>query len=128
MGMRDEIQAELAEAFDDPDGLADAVKPLTGSRTEQGEYDPDNPSGEIVINYTGRGVFGSYLAREIDGTLIETTDVKLLALQNELLKVVESEVTEIVVEPKIGDLISGKRVLNVSADPADATWTLQLRV
>lgn len=128
MGMREEIQAELAEAFDDPDGLADAVKPLIGSRTEQGEYDPDNPSGEIVISYAGRGVFGSYLAREIDGTLIETTDVKLLVLQNELLQVVAGEVAAVVVEPKIGDHVSGTRVLNVAADPADATWTLQLRV
>lgn len=128
MGMREEIQADLAEAFDDPDGLADAVKPLIGSRTEQGEYDPDNPSGEIVTNYAGRGVFGGYLAREIDGTLIETTDVKLLVLQNELLQVVAGEVAAVVVEPKIGDHVSGKRVLNVSQDPAGATWTLQLRV
>lgn len=38
--MREEIQAELAEAFDDPDGLADAVKPVMGVRKIAGEYDP----------------------------------------------------------------------------------------
>ncbi|MEG2900685.1 MAG: hypothetical protein RR983_10245, partial [Massilia sp.] len=39
-GMREEVQADLAEAFDDPDGLADAVKPVAGSRTVKGGYDP----------------------------------------------------------------------------------------
>nr|WP_314532466.1 hypothetical protein [uncultured Pseudomonas sp.] len=41
VGMREEVQADLAEAFDDPDGLADAVKPVTGVRRVAGEYDPD---------------------------------------------------------------------------------------
>jgi hypothetical protein len=31
------------------------------------------------------------------------------------------------VEPKIGDIIAAKRVLNVTQDPAGATWTVQLR-
>lgn len=40
MGMREELQAELAEAFDDPDGLVDTVKAVAGSRTVKGGYDP----------------------------------------------------------------------------------------
>jgi hypothetical protein len=129
MGMRDEIQAEMAEAFDDPDGLADAVKPVAGIRKVVGEYDPSTGTApEVATSYGGRGVFGSYLAKEIDGSLIQTTDEKLLVLQNELFVTVDGVPTAMIADPKIGDIIGGKRALNVSQDPAGATWTVQLRV
>ncbi|MGF6127259.1 hypothetical protein QF019_002468 [Pseudomonas frederiksbergensis] len=128
MGMRDEIQAEMAEAFDDPDGLADAVKPVAGARKVDGEYDPGTGTApEVTTTYGGRGVFGSYLAKEIDGSLIQTTDEKLLILQNELLITVDGVPTAMIAVPKIGDIIGGKRALNVSQDPVGATWTIQLR-
>lgn len=129
MGMREEIQADLAEAFDDPEGLADAVKPVAGTRTVKGGYDPEI-GGTVpasTIRYSGRGVFGSYLAKEIDGSRIQTEDVKLLVLQNELFEEQGGLVTETPAFPKIGDQISGYRALNVSEDPAQATWTFQLR-
>jgi hypothetical protein len=129
MGMRDEIQAEMAEAFDDPDGLADAVKPVLGVRKVAGEYDPDTGTApEVVATYGGRGVFGSYLSKEIDGSLIQTTDVKLTVLQNELLITLEGTPTTVIAVPEIGDGIGGQRVLNVGQDPAGAIWTIQLRV
>lgn len=129
MGMREEIQAELAEAFDDPDGLADAVKPVAGTRTIKGGYDPEI-GGTVpasTLRYTGRGVFGSYLAKEIDGSRIQTEDVKLLMLQNEVFEGQAGAVTETPATPKIGDQVNGYRALNVSEDPAKATWTIQLR-
>lgn len=129
MGMRDEIQAEMAEAFDDPDGLADAVKPVAGVRKVAGDYDPDTGTApEESITYGGRGVFGSYLAKEIDGSLIQTTDERLLILQNELFITLEGTPTAMIAEPQIGDIIVGKRALNVNQDPVGATWTIQLRV
>lgn len=129
MGMREEIQADLAEAFDDPDGLADAVRPVAGSRVIKGGYDPDlgGTLPASTLRYSGRGVFGSYLAKEIDGSRIQTEDVKLLVLQNELLEQLDGLASDVLVTPKIGDLISGFRTLDVSEDPARATWTLQLR-
>lgn len=129
MGMREEIQAEMAEAFDDPDGLADAVKPLTGVRKTPGEYDPDlgGETPETTVRYVGRGVLGSYLSKEIDGSLIQTTDKKLLVLQNELFVSEAGVPTVLPAAPAVGDIINGLRVINVSADPADATWTAQLR-
>lgn len=129
MGMREEIQADLAEAFNDPDGLADAVRPVEGSRSIKGGYDPaiGGTVPASTLHYTGRGVFGSYQAKEIDGSRIQTQDVKLLALQNELFEGTADAVTVIPALPKIGDLISGYRTLHVSEDPAQATWTVQLR-
>jgi len=128
MGMREEIQAEMAEAFDDPDGLADAVKSVTGVRKVVGEYDPElGGAPEVTITYGGRGIFGSYLDKEIDGSLIQTTDEKLLVLQNELFVSEAGVPTAVPAAPAIGDIVNGLRVMNVSADPADATWTAQLR-
>jgi len=126
MGLRDDLQRDLGEAFDTD--LADAVKPVSAVRTVQGEYDPDSPTlGETVTNYVGRGVFGKYLSKEIDGTLIQTTDEKLTILQNELFIALLGEPTETRAVPEINDIIGGKRVMNVSQDPAGATWTVQLR-
>ncbi len=126
MGLRDDLQRDLAEAFDTD--LADAVNPVVGVRKVQGDYDPDSGSTpETITNYAGRGVFGKYLAKEIDGSLIQTTDEKLTILQNELFITLAGEPTETPAIPVIGDVIGGKRAMNVSQDPAKATWTVQLR-
>lgn len=126
MGLRDDLQRDMAEAFDTD--LADAVNPVVGMRKVQGEYDPDSGStSETITNYAGRGVFGKYLAKEIDGSLIQTTDEKLTILQNELFITLAGEPTETPAIPVIGDVIGGKRAMNVSQDPAKATWTVQLR-
>ncbi|KMN12231.1 hypothetical protein TU86_18385 [Pseudomonas weihenstephanensis] len=129
MGMREEIQAELAESLDDPEGLADAVTSVTGIRKVAGEYDPDlgGEMPETTVMYAGRGVLGSYLSKEIDGSLIQTTDKKLLVLQNELFVSEGGVSTALPAVPAIGDIVNGLRVMNVSADPVDATWTAQLR-
>lgn len=126
MGLRDELQADLAEAFNTD--LADAVSPVEGSRAVKGPYDPEiggNP--ETTVFYTGRGVFGQYKAREIDGARILASDVRLKALQNELFMQEGGVVTAIAAAPAINDRISGYRVVNVGQDAAKATWTIQLR-
>lgn len=128
MGMRDEIQTGLAEAFDDPDGLADAVRLFTGEREGEGQYDPvTGVVSPSLITYGGRGVFGSYESKEIDGSLILATDEKLLILQNEVFITESGVSTTDPAVPAIGDIIAGKRVMHVSRDPAGATFTVQLR-
>ena len=120
MGLHDEITADIKDAFNTD--LADAVKPFTGSRTVQGEPSVEDiltntvGSNSTIINYSGRGVFGSYSEFEVDGEAIKANDVKLTALQD--------EVTDI---PKLDDLINGYQVVAVQQDPASVTWTLQLR-
>lgn len=128
MGMRDEIQSELAAAFDDADELADAVKPVEGTRKTTPVYDPaTGTSSGGTLSYTGRGIFGSYNAREIDGTLIQASDERLLILQSELHVAVDGQPTVEPAAPAVGDMITGKRVQTVGQDPAGATWVLQLR-
>ena len=117
MGMLAEINAALAQAFSDPDALADAVKPFTAFRTVAGSYNP--ATGQVTTtstSYTGRGIFASYSAQDIDGTLILSSDEKLTALQS-----------EVTARPKVGDKIGIRTVESVQQDAVGATYVLQLR-
>lgn len=115
MGMRDEIQADLKQAFETD--LADAVKAFTGSRSVNLSYNPVTDTQLTdVESYTGRGVFGQFSKSEIDNLNILITDVRLLCLQSEVADT-----------PKNDDVINGMRLIKVGKDPADATWILQLR-
>lgn len=116
MGVREEIQADLAEAFDTD--LADAVVPFSGGITLPGTWDPvDEVSTDpVVIAYTGRGVMDSYESRRVDGINILSTDQLLIALINETTGT-----------PAVGHMINGFDVKNVQKDPAGAHYEIQLR-
>ena len=120
MGLRDEVTADIKEAFNTD--LADAVKPFTGSRTVQGEPSIEDiltntvGSNSTIINYSGRGFFGGYSEFEVDGEAIKANDVKLTALQS-----------EVTTRPQLDDKINGYQVVAVNQDPASVTFTIQLR-
>ncbi len=121
MSLRDDLQADIAEAFDGD--LADAVQSFAGSRAVAGEYDPVTGSSTTTVSYSGRGVFGSFRQEEIDGAIILATDEKLTALQNEVT--LDSDGSP--ATPQVDDTLAGKTVKAVMKDPASATWTLALR-
>ena len=113
--MRQEITADIASAFNAD--LADAVTEFTAIRRVHSANDwaiNDNTGKDE--EYQGRGVFGSYNAYEIDGQAIGMHDVKLICLQ--------SEVTG---TPMIDDVINDMRVLSIAKDPANVSYTIQLR-
>ena len=122
MGLRDDIQADLAEAFDED--LSDAVTAFTGTRTtasdtDDGTDDWMNPPGtpsNSTLTYTGRGVFADYSTYELDSDIINVTDTKLICLTN-----------EITAEPIADDKINGYSVVRVDKDPAGAAYEIQLR-
>ena len=120
MGIRDEITADVKDAFDTD--LADAVQPFTGSRTVQGEPSIEDiltntvGSNSTTINYRGRGVFSSYAEIEVDNESIMANDVKLTALQS-----------EVTARPQLDDNINGYQVVAVNQDAASVTYTIQLR-
>jgi hypothetical protein len=117
MGIREEIQADMAEAFDTD--LADAVLPFTGGITLPGAWDPVTETGgdPVVIAYSGRGVFDSFKIAQADGVNIRATDQLLIALTNETIGGT----------PDIGHKINGFDVVNVQLDPAGAHYEIQLR-
>ena len=121
----------ISQAFNK--SLRDAVLPFTGSRKgfggDGGVYDPirdeyvnaEGTTGDI--SYTGRGVFGKFSDSELLSNGINITDTKLTCLV--------AEVSEV---PRVDDMISvnklgekSLRVMNVSVDPAQVAYTVQLR-
>ncbi|MDR6628359.1 hypothetical protein J2X86_000347 [Acinetobacter lwoffii] len=122
MGMRDELQEELATAFNDD--LADAVDSFTCTKLiYSGEFDFETQTYPVVgdESYSGRGVlFGSYQKDMVKPTDYQVTDSKAIVLQNEVTGI-----------PQIGDVwITGRggfKVVNIGADPTESIWTCQLR-
>ncbi|WP_151776499.1 glutamate 5-kinase [Acinetobacter nosocomialis] len=120
MGLRDEIQADIAEAFNED--LADAVHSFTCERVISTNWNPKiNTSEDVVERYEGRGVlFGSYNQYEILTLGVLATDKKATVLQNEVTK-----------EPKIDDewnTAQGTfRIMHIKQDPISAIWKCQLR-
>ncbi|HDX8781452.1 glutamate 5-kinase [Klebsiella michiganensis] len=125
MGIRDELQTEVAAAFDTD--LQDAVKDFTGSYTVRGAWDPVTETGtETQVTYSGRGVLARYKLRRIDGVNILHGDLKLTALTNEVTD--KPKVDHIITAP---DLVAGGqqryKVITAGTDPAQAAYSIQLR-
>ena len=122
MGLREELQDDIAEAFNTD--LGDAVSEFTCTKIIYGdEMDFATQTYPIIGNetYSGRGVlFGSYQKDMVKPVDYQVTDCKATVLQNEVTQV-----------PQISDVWmtvkSEFRVVNIGADPMDAIWKVQLR-
>ena len=116
MGIREEIQADLAEAFDTD--LADAIQLFTGGVTLPGTWDPvtEESTGEVVVAYSGRGVFDGFKIAMVEGINIKSTDQLLICLTNETTGT-----------PQVGHKINGFDVIHVHVDPAGTHYEIQLR-
>ena len=120
--MRDELQAELAEAFNED--LADAVDTFTCEKPiYSGVFDFETQTYPVIgsESYSGRGVlFGSYQKELVKPTDYQAEDAKAIVLQNEVTQV-----------PQIGDVWATSKgdfkVVNISQDPTNSIWTCQLR-
>lgn len=126
MGLRNELQADLAEAFDTD--LADAVVDFSGEYMGPGDWDPvEEVSTAQPLSYTGRGVLSRYEDRRIDNINILVGDLRLTALANEVTDT--PDVGHKITAPDLMD--RSKQVVylvkSVRSDPASATYRLQLR-
>ena len=119
--MRDELQEELAAAFNDD--LADAVDTFTCEKPiYSGEFDFETQTYPVVgrESYSGRGVLGNYLKDLVKPADYQAEDAKAIVLQNEVTAV--PQIDDVWVTSK-GDF----KVVNIGADPTDSIWTCQLR-
>lgn len=120
--MRDELQEELAAAFNDD--LADAVDSFTCQKPiYSGEFDFETQTYPVIgsESYSGRGVlFGSYLKDLVKPADYQAEDAKAIVLQNEVTAV-----------PQIDDVWATSKgdfkVVNIGADPTNSIWTCQIR-
>ncbi|EPF72555.1 hypothetical protein GCM10025882_31810 [Acinetobacter gyllenbergii] len=121
MTLRDELQADIAEAFNED--LADAVQSFSCERIIKTDWNPlTETHTAIKENYSGSGVlFGSYSQYEIQTLGVLATDKKAVVLQNEVTMI-----------PLINDewvTPQGKfKVIHVSQDPSQSIWICQLRM
>lgn len=122
MGIKDDIQAEVAAAFSAD--LADAVDSFTCEKPiYSGEFDFETQTYPIIgsESYSGRGVlFGSYLKDLVKPADYQAEDAKAIVLQNEVTQV--PQIDDVWVTSK-GDF----KVVNIGADPTDSIWVCQLR-
>ena len=119
--IKNKIQSKVAKAFNSK--LADAVDTFTCSKEIQsGDFDFETQTYPVIgsESYSGRGVLGNYLKDLVKPTDYQVEDAKAIVLQNELSQA-----------PQIGDewnFSHGKfKVVNIGADPASATYSIQLR-
>lgn len=118
MGLRDDLQSDLEEAFDTD--LEDAVTEFTYRIVSRIPNPIDNTVSETNTDYSSRGVIGRFKREIFKDSNILPTDSKIIILQHELA-----------VEPIPDALIvtTNKlyRIIKVRQDPAAATWSLQCR-
>ncbi|PLP85684.1 glutamate 5-kinase [Pseudomonas asiatica] len=126
MGLRDELQADLAQAFNTD--LADAVLAFTGEYMGPGVWDPVSETTTAQpVTYTGRGVLSRYEDSRIDSVNILVGDLRLTALANEVTDT--PDVGHKITAPDLMDRTKQVVYLvkSVRSDPASATYRLQLR-
>ena len=120
--IKKKIQSKVAKAFDKK--LADAVDTFTCEKPiYSGEFDFETQTYPVIGNesYSGRGVlFGSYLKDLVKPADYQAEDAKAIVLQNEVTQV--PQIDDVWVTDK-GDF----KVVNIGADPASATYSIQLR-
>lgn len=120
MGLREELQADITDAFNED--LADAVHLFSCDRVISTKWNPKtNTSDEVIEHYEGRGVlFGSYNQYEILTLGVLATDKKAIVLQNEVSKVPEVDDKWITAQGTF-------RIMHIKQDPISAIWKCQLR-
>lgn len=125
MPIKSTMQSSFGRLFDT--AFAEAVRDFTGTYPGEGVWDPveEVTTAQPVI-YTGRGVLSRYKKDQIDGVNILATDVRLIALVNEVTD--KPAPGHIVTAP---DLITGQsadyRVIEAVTDPVGVHYQIQLR-
>ncbi len=117
------LDGEIAEMVADALESANVPYDLTLTRSTPGEVDPDEPwvvPEPTITAHACRGFVDSYRADQVDGTVIQRNDRKVMVL-----------VPTLSITPVPGDTVTARGqtygVVHVDADPALATWTLQVR-
>lgn len=120
MGTRDDIVADIKEAFDDD--LSDAVVSVTLTLYTRGEYDTATGiAGQTVLHQEmTRGIFSDQWQWEVFNLPSEPNSDTLIILQDELS-----------FRPDIGTLVDsvrGKtRIIDVRSDPMNVIWQCKVR-
>ncbi|AJQ46434.1 MULTISPECIES: hypothetical protein [Pseudomonas] len=125
MPIKSTMQSSFGRLFDT--AFAEAVRDFTGTYPGEGVWDPvEEVTTAQPVTYDGRGVLSRYKKDQVDGVNILATDVRLIALVNE---VTDKPAPEHIVSAP--DLITGQakqyRVMEAVTDPVGVHYQIQLR-
>ncbi len=131
MGIRDDIQTELAASFSDE--LEDVVVEFTLMRPSAvGSYDPESGTRQrYPSEFESRGIFSAYKTEKIDGTRIKIGDEKLIIIANEIetTPLIDDEI--LLIDKITLEVLTKYLVKNVKSVMAGGstpiTYTLQVR-
>ena len=111
------LRKAVAVAFK---AVGDLRVPLTYVREGGGAYDPTLGTAPSGSSSSVNGVVVGYAQRQIDGTVVQLGDKKVLL-----------EATELAVPPTVGGaIVQGGvtyQVVGISSDPSDSLYVLQVR-
>lgn len=125
MPIKSTMQSSFGRLFDT--AFAEAVRDFTGTYPGEGVWDPvEEVTTAQPATYTGRGVLTRYKKDQINEINIRATDVRLIALVNE---VTDKPLTGHVITAP--DLITGEsrqyQVIESVTDPVGVHYQIQLR-
>lgn len=126
MGLREEIQAELTEAFDGD--LSDVVVPFVLRKIvrDQDSYNVATDSfTDVTTNTNSRGVFVSYGVEEIDGVNILSEDERLIINGPDISVAVEID-DKVILASGAEMLVKNVRKI-VGGETTPIVWILQVR-
>lgn len=120
MGLRSDIQAELAVALDGD--LADVVTSFTvAKKGVRGPYNSETDSYDTpVTDYACRGIFGSFGSDELGETDIKITDEKVVVNGADVPVSLKFEVDDILT------LDDGKKYILIMARPVMGGDTIEI--
>jgi hypothetical protein len=96
------------------------------------EATPWTPGEPVLTAYDALGWEENYLAKDIDGTLIEATDLRVVVLLATIAKAEGApDASPATIVPETGDEVTSRgssyRVVNATVDPTGAIARLQVR-
>jgi len=115
MGLRDDLLADIAEAFDSD--LSDAMKSFV-LNTSTGAYDPITETYGTTQSYSSRGVFIAVDGNDYGNKFVEGAEYQIIILTNEIA--VKPQQGEIISQDSLGEF----NILKSSADPTDSIYTV----
>jgi hypothetical protein len=129
------LDGDMAAALTDALMSANVPYALTITRSVPGTPDPTTPwipGTPTLENYDARGWEENYSGDEIDGTVILSTDMRIVVLAATIAKAAGApDSAPATIVPAVNDIVTssgkGYLVIRVTTDPTGATTRLQVR-
>jgi hypothetical protein len=130
VGLRDDIQADLKEAMDDADGLADVVdsfKFVYSTKANDSEYnsETDSYTNTTPAEFPSRGIFNEIESERVNGTTVLHGDEEIVVNGLDVLNF--TPLANMIIEKESGEKYRLLEPTKVGGGTA-IVWLLQVRI